>query len=133
MSSLTCVATEVITTHQKAVGYAYRTAPATPTDSGWRFLSGSESEKYMNQPTHYITCVLVDFALEHPEVVPLLDYPVARPSSAPARAGHSKRCRWNKSTANRGIVAAGPGYKDAAGPTHPKGRIRCKTRGTSKT
>lgn len=75
MTSLTCVATEVITTHQKAVGYAYRTAPATPTDSGWRFLSGSESEKYMNQPSHYITCVLADFTREHPEVLPLLDHP----------------------------------------------------------
>jgi len=75
MTSLTCVATEVITTNQKPVGYAYRTAPAMPNDSGWRFLSGSESEKYMNQPTHYITCVLADFALEHPEVVPLLDHP----------------------------------------------------------
>ena len=75
MNSLTCVATEVITTHQKPVGYAYRTAPVAANDSGWRFLSGSESEKYMNQPTHYITCVLADFALEHPEVAPLLDCP----------------------------------------------------------
>jgi hypothetical protein len=76
MTSPTCVATEVLTTRQKAVGYAYRTVPATPTDSGWRFLSGSESERYMNQPTHYITCVLADFALEHPEVAALLDHPV---------------------------------------------------------
>ncbi|MES2887579.1 MAG: DUF2185 domain-containing protein [Pseudomonadota bacterium] len=75
MTSLTCVATEVITTHQKPVGYAYRIAPAAPTDSGWRFLSGSESQKYMNQPTHYITCVLADFALQHPDVAPLLDHP----------------------------------------------------------
>ncbi len=75
MTSPTCVATEVITTNQKPVGYAYRTAPATPGDSGWRFLSGSESEKYMNQPSHYITCVLADFALAHPEVVPLLAHP----------------------------------------------------------
>lgn len=75
MTSLTCVATEVITTRQKSVGYAYRTAPATPSDSGWRFMSGSESEKYMNQPTHYITCSLADFVVEHPEVMPLLDHP----------------------------------------------------------
>lgn len=87
MISLTCVATEVITTHQKPVGYAYRTAPATPSDSGWRFLSGSESEKYMNQPTHYITCGLADFAAEHPEVAPLLDHPAG---SAFERAGASE-------------------------------------------
>ena len=29
----------------------------------------------MNQPTHYVTCVLADFALEHPDVAPLLDHP----------------------------------------------------------
>lgn len=75
MTAFTCVATEVLTTHQKPVGYAYRTAPVSPTDSGWRFLSGSESEKYMNQPTHYITCVLADFAGEHPEVAALLHHP----------------------------------------------------------
>jgi hypothetical protein len=75
MPSLTCVATEVVTTRQKPVGYAYRTAPATPNDSGWRFLSGSESEKYMNQPTHYVTCVLAEFAIAHPDVSPLLDHP----------------------------------------------------------
>ena len=75
MTSLTCVATEVLTTRQKPVGYAYRTAPATPTDSGWRFLSGSESERYMNQPSHYVTCALADFALEHPEVAAFLDHP----------------------------------------------------------
>jgi hypothetical protein len=38
----------------------------------------------MNQPTHYITCVLADFALEHPEVAPLLDHPAG---SAFERAG----------------------------------------------
>lgn len=75
MTSLTCVATEVITARQKPVSYAYRTVPATPTDSGWRFLSGSESEKYMNQPTHSVTCVLADFARQHPDVAPLLDHP----------------------------------------------------------
>jgi len=83
MTSLTCVATEVLTTHQKPVGYAYRDAPAGPTDSGWRFLSGSESEKYMNQPSHYVTCELAAFALEHPEVAPLLEHP---PGSAFERA-----------------------------------------------
>jgi len=75
MTSLTCVATEVITTHQKPVGFAYRTAPVSPTDSGWRFLSGEESEKYMDNPSHYITCVLDDFARAHPAVAPLLEHP----------------------------------------------------------
>lgn len=86
MSSHTCVATEVITTRQKPVGYAYREKPVSATDSGWRFLSGSESEQYMDQPSHYVTCVLADFAREHPEVVPLLEHPVGS-AFARAKAG----------------------------------------------
>lgn len=88
MSSLTCVATEVVTSGQKPVGHAYRTDPISATDSGWRFLSGSESEKYMDQPRHYITCVLAEFALAHPEVAPLLDSPVGS-VFARARAGEA--------------------------------------------
>ena len=76
MTSFTCVVTEVITTGQKPVGFAYRDTPVSPTDSGWRFLSGTESEKYMDQPSHYVTCVLADFAREHPDVAPLLAHPV---------------------------------------------------------
>lgn len=88
MSSLTCVATEVLTTHQKPVGYAYREKPVNDADSGWRFLSGSESEKYMNQPSHYITCVLADFTREHPELLPLLEHPVGS-AFARAKAGEA--------------------------------------------
>lgn len=76
MTAPTCVVTEVITTGQKPIGFAYREDPVKPTDSGWRFLSGTESEAYMEQPSHYITCVLADFAKEHPEVAPLLEHPI---------------------------------------------------------
>ena len=51
----TCVVTEVITTENKPVGYFYRDDPVSVQDSGWRFLTGSESEAYMEQPLHYIT------------------------------------------------------------------------------
>ncbi|MCR5867738.1 DUF2185 domain-containing protein [Aquincola sp. J276] len=88
MSSPTCVATEVITTRQKSVGYAYRDKPVSPADSGWRFLSGSESEQYMDQPSHYVTCVLADFVREHPEVAPLLAHPVGS-AFARTKAGGS--------------------------------------------
>ena len=76
MTSLTCVVTEVITSGQKFIGFAYREARVSPTDSGWRFLSGTESEAYMENPSHYITRPLSDFAAAHPEVAPLLDHPV---------------------------------------------------------
>lgn len=75
MTAFTCVATEVVTSRQKTVGFAYRTDPVSAIDSGWRFLSGTESEAYMENPSHYITCVLADFAREHPDVASLLDAP----------------------------------------------------------
>jgi hypothetical protein len=69
----TCVVTEVITTEGKAVGYCYRDDPVSKTDSGWRFLTGSESEAYMEQPLHYITKPLSWVVEHHPKVKDLLD------------------------------------------------------------
>jgi len=68
----TCVVTEVITSEGKAVGYMYRDDPVSDIDSGWRFLTGHESEAYMEQPLHYITKP-VSWVLEHhPKVAPHL-------------------------------------------------------------
>lgn len=69
----TCVVTEVITSEGKAVGYMYRDDPVSPTDSGWRFLTGHESEAYMEQPLHYITKPISWILAHHPDVAPHLD------------------------------------------------------------
>ncbi len=74
-SSITCVATEVITSEHKPVGYCYRTAPVRADDSGWRFLTGHESQKYMNQPSHYITCALNEVVAANPALAAVLDAP----------------------------------------------------------
>ncbi len=74
--TVTCVVTEVIMTEGKRIGYMYRADPAKPGDSGWRFLTGKESERYMDQPKHYITCELDQIARDHPEVVAFLASPI---------------------------------------------------------
>ncbi len=40
------LATDHITVEGRLVGYMYREEPDTSTDSGWRFLSGHESQEY---------------------------------------------------------------------------------------
>ncbi len=42
-----CIASDKITVEGMKVGFMYREGPETPEDSGWRFLSGDESEEYV--------------------------------------------------------------------------------------
>lgn len=44
------LATDKIVVDGEQVGFMYREAPNAANDSGWRFLSGSETEDYLNQP-----------------------------------------------------------------------------------
>jgi hypothetical protein len=47
-----CIASDKITVHGERVGYMYRELPVETTDSGWRFLSGTETDEYMNDPNN---------------------------------------------------------------------------------
>ncbi|RLD57372.1 MAG: DUF2185 domain-containing protein [Bacteroidetes bacterium] len=42
-----CVASDKITVEGSSVGFMYREEPESPDDSGWRFLSGDETEEYV--------------------------------------------------------------------------------------
>jgi hypothetical protein len=46
----TCIATDRVTVDGKKVGYMYREEPDDNLDSGWRFLAGTESQKYVDNP-----------------------------------------------------------------------------------
>ena len=48
-----CIASDQITVEGLPVGYMYREAPDNEADSGWRFLSGSESEEYLGDAGHF--------------------------------------------------------------------------------
>src|SRR5690349_20085042 len=48
-----CIASDMITCGGRRVAFMYREAPDRDIDSGWRFLSGFESDEYMNDPDHH--------------------------------------------------------------------------------
>ena len=45
-----CLASDKITVDGLPVGYMYREEPEEEDDSGWRFLSGTEEQDYVDNP-----------------------------------------------------------------------------------
>jgi len=79
-----CMASDMITVDGRKVGFMYREAPDFDEDSGWRFTSGLESQKYTDDPSNWTVYDVNTIANYDPEIIPLLDAPVA---SAFERAG----------------------------------------------
>ena len=48
-----CIAADRITVDGAQVGYLYRETPDHPTDSGWRFFAGDESDEYADNPNNF--------------------------------------------------------------------------------
>src|SRR5262245_22756297 len=71
-----CMATDHITVGGLPVGYMYREAPDFDPDSGWRFFSGTESEKYVNDPDNTTIYDVNTIANYDPAIIPFLDAPV---------------------------------------------------------
>ena len=51
----------------------YREQPDNDIDSGWRFMTGTESDAYMNDPQNHGVYDVNTIANYDPDVVPLLD------------------------------------------------------------
>ena len=49
-ASGSCLASDQITVQGLPVGFMYREPPDNETDSGWRFLSGKETQEYLDEP-----------------------------------------------------------------------------------
>lgn len=45
-----CYASDKITVDGEKIGFMYREKPYEKEDSGWRFLSGTEDEEYIDDP-----------------------------------------------------------------------------------
>lgn len=45
-----CIVSNKITMEGSPVGFMYRETPSEKDDSGWRFLSGTESQEYVDDP-----------------------------------------------------------------------------------
>lgn len=68
-----CVASDMITVKGKPVRFMYREHPDNQIDSGWRFMSGYESDEYMNNPENHAIFDVNTIANYDPSVVPFLD------------------------------------------------------------
>ncbi|MBI1375263.1 MAG: DUF2185 domain-containing protein [Phycisphaera sp.] len=71
-----CIATDMITCDGRKVAFMYREATDRDVDSGWRFMSGYESDDYMNDPDNHAVYDVNTIANYDSEIIPLLDAPV---------------------------------------------------------
>ena len=71
-----CFATDMITCEGRKVAFMYRESPDRDIDSGWRFMSGFESDQYMNNPDNHAVYDVDTIANYDPDIIPFLDAPV---------------------------------------------------------
>jgi len=71
-----CIATDMITVDGLKVALMYREQPDNDVDSGWRFLSGRESQSYLDEPSHSEVYDVNTIANYDPDVIPFLDAPI---------------------------------------------------------
>jgi hypothetical protein len=71
-----CIATDMITCGGHKVAFMYREATDRDVDSGWRFMSGLESDEYMDDPDNHAVYDVNTIANYDPDVIPFLNAPV---------------------------------------------------------
>lgn len=71
-----CIATDKITVEGERVRFMYREEPSNDVDSGWRFMSGYESDEYMNDAENHGVYDVNTIANYDPDIVPFLDAPI---------------------------------------------------------
>lgn len=70
-----CIASDKITVEGLKVGFMYREEPESPEDSGWRFLSGEETEEYVENMNNSMIFDVNTIANYDAAIVPYLDLP----------------------------------------------------------
>lgn len=71
-----CIATDMITVEGYPVRFMYREEPDNDVDSGWRFMSGYESQEYMDDPNNHAAYDVNTIANYDPTIIPFLSAPV---------------------------------------------------------
>jgi len=71
-----CMATDKITVDGELVDFMYREQPDFKTDSGWRFLSGTETQEYANNPDYWAIYDTNTIANYDKAIIPYLDLPI---------------------------------------------------------
>ena len=70
-----CMASDHITVEGKRVGFMYRQKPSDISDSGWVFLSGEESQDYLDDVSNLAFYEVNTIANYDPSIIPLLTAP----------------------------------------------------------
>jgi len=70
-----CIATDRITVEGLPVRFMYRTAPHNPQDSGWAFVSATESDEYMAESDNHGIYDVNTIANLDRSIIPHLDTP----------------------------------------------------------
>ncbi|MGE4157515.1 MAG: DUF2185 domain-containing protein [Planctomycetota bacterium] len=70
-----CIVSKYISEHGKRINYFYRYAPEFDGDTGWRFLSGYENEKYAEDQDNFERCTLNIVCNFDPNVINFLSHP----------------------------------------------------------
>lgn len=70
-----CIASDMITVQGFPVRFMYREEPDNARDSGWRFLSGLESDEYMADAGNHAVYDVNTIANYDPTIIPLLNAP----------------------------------------------------------
>ncbi|KZN57994.1 hypothetical protein N473_26580 [Pseudoalteromonas luteoviolacea CPMOR-1] len=71
-----CIATDMITVKGYKVGYFYRDEPHDPQDSGWCFMSGRETQEYMDNPNNHAIYDVNTIANYDSDIIKYLGYPI---------------------------------------------------------
>jgi hypothetical protein len=71
-----CMATDKITVDGELVGFMYREHPDFDSDSGWRFLSGTETQEYADNPGNWAIYDTNTIANYDKAILPYIDLPI---------------------------------------------------------
>ena len=69
------LATDKIMIHGELVDYMYKDEPLNDIDSGWKFLSGTEDQEYLDDPNNSGIYDLNTIANYDPAIIPYLVLP----------------------------------------------------------
>ena len=69
-------ASDMVVVEGHRVGFMYRERPDFLEDSGWRFMSGFESDEYVSNPANFGIYDINTIANYDPDIVPLLRQPI---------------------------------------------------------
>jgi len=86
-----CIASDQITVDGRPVRFMYREPAIHDVDSGWRFLSGLESEAYLQDPANHAFYDCNTIANYDRSIVPYLDEPIGSAFEKPPGAAEFAR------------------------------------------